>query len=61
MICILNIKHIIWDIANGIEWVLNYKDYDLLCQNAREKVLKEFDSKIVSKKYKKLYEKILDE
>lgn len=47
------------DLANGIEWVLNIPDYDKLCHNAREKVLREFDSKIVAKKYIKLYEKAL--
>ncbi len=35
------------DLANGIEWILNLdnKDYNKLCDNAREKVLKEFDSR----------------
>jgi glycosyltransferase involved in cell wall biosynthesis len=49
------------DLANGIEWVLNLddKDYNQLCENAREKVLKEFDSKVVAKKYIGLYEEIL--
>ena len=47
------------DLANGIEWVLNNKSYDELCKNAREKVLKEFDSKIVAKKYINLYREIL--
>jgi len=31
------------DLVYGIEWVLNYENYDELCKNAREKVLKEFD------------------
>jgi len=47
------------DLARGIEWVLNNSNYDELCQNAREKVLKEFDSKIVARKYIELYEEIL--
>jgi hypothetical protein len=38
------------DLRNGIEWVLNTANYDELCKNAREKVLREFDSKIVAKK-----------
>jgi glycosyltransferase involved in cell wall biosynthesis len=35
--------------------------YEWLCQNAREKVLKEFDSKVVAKKYIELYKEILNE
>jgi len=48
------------DLANGIEWVLNNKNYDTLCQNTREKVLKEFDSVVVAKKYISLYKEILN-
>jgi len=44
------------DLKNGIEWVLNTKNYNELCINARKKVLKNFDSKVVAKKYIKLYE-----
>jgi glycosyltransferase involved in cell wall biosynthesis len=49
------------DLANGIEWMLNLekKEYNNLCKNAREKVEKEFDSKVVAKKYIKLYKDIL--
>jgi glycosyltransferase involved in cell wall biosynthesis len=47
------------DLAKGIEWVLNDPNYDKLCKNAREKVLREFDSKIVARKYIELYEEIL--
>ena len=47
------------DLACGIEWVLNAPNYEILCQNAREKVLKEFDSKVVAKKYIELYADIL--
>jgi len=49
------------DLANGIEWVLNLDEnqYNKLAQNAREKVLNEFDSKVVAKKYINLYESIL--
>lgn len=48
------------DLADGIEWVLNNPDYNDLCANARKKVLKEFDSKVVAKKYIKLYKEILN-
>jgi len=62
------------DLANGIEWVLDSDSerrvivesdgdsisrYEWLCKNAREKVLKEFDSRVVAKKYIELYEEIL--
>jgi glycosyltransferase involved in cell wall biosynthesis len=49
------------DLANGIEWVLNAKNYDQLCKNAREKVTREFDSKIVASKYIKLYNDIISQ
>jgi len=48
------------DLANGIEWVLNASNYDQLCMNAREKVVREFDSEVVAKKYIKLYGEILN-
>lgn len=47
------------DLANGIEWVLNAPNYDELCVNAREKVLREFDSKVVVQKYVELYKDVL--
>jgi len=47
------------DLACGIEWVLNNENYDELCQNAREKVLREFDSVVVAKKYIELYKEVL--
>lgn len=48
------------DLANGIEWILNNENYDELCENAREKVLKEFDSQVVAFKYITLYKGILN-
>jgi len=48
------------DLANGIEWILNNENYEKLCVNAREKVLKEFDSKLVAEKYIELYKEILN-
>jgi len=48
------------DLANGIEWVINNENYEELCEKAREKVLKEFDSNVVVKKYIALYEEILE-
>lgn len=43
------------DLAYGIEWVLNAKNYEELCHNAREKIVNEFDSKVVAGKYLELY------
>lgn len=48
------------DLTNGIEWILNALNYNELCQYARDKVLQEFDSVVVSKKYIKLYKEILN-
>jgi glycosyltransferase involved in cell wall biosynthesis len=43
------------DLADGLEWIINSEDYDELCKHSREKVLNEFDYKVVTKKYVKLY------
>lgn len=47
------------DLAHGIEWILNNENYDVLCQNAREKIVNEFDSVTVAKKYISMYQKLL--
>lgn len=47
------------DLANGIHWVLNNPDYESLSQNAREKVLRCFDSKLVANLYIELYRSII--
>ena len=49
------------DLANGIEWVLKNKNFSELCRHARDKVLNEFDSNIVAKKYIQLYKEILND
>jgi glycosyltransferase involved in cell wall biosynthesis len=46
------------DLADGIKWVID-KKYDELGINAREKVVREFNSVVVAKKYIKLYEEVL--
>jgi glycosyltransferase involved in cell wall biosynthesis len=43
------------DIALGVEWILENKNYPQLSDNARKKVLSEFDGEVVSKKYIQLY------
>ena len=47
------------DLADGIEWVLNASKYNELCINAREKVVREFDSALVVEKYQALYKKVI--
>lgn len=47
------------DLANGIEWILANDNYVSLCENARYKVLREFDSKVVAQKYIQLYKETL--
>jgi glycosyltransferase involved in cell wall biosynthesis len=47
------------DLAAGIDWVLNAQNYEDLCMNARNKVLREFDSRVVAKRYIELYESIV--
>jgi len=50
-----------FDMANGIEWILNHKNYNSLSENSRKTVLQKFDSNVVSKRYIDLYKKILGE
>ena len=47
------------DLANGINWVLQHENPQQLNQAARDKVLREFDSKVVANKYIRLYESLL--
>lgn len=47
------------DLAHGVEWVLDATNYKELCQNAREKVLKQFDSEVVAKQYIDLYNELI--
>lgn len=48
------------DMANGILWVLDNENYKQLCNNAREKIINYFDSRVISNKYLKLYKEILE-
>lgn len=47
------------DLKNGIEWILSIPNYEELCQNARNKIVKEFDSVVVAKRYVDLYRKVI--
>jgi len=47
------------DLADGIRWVLQSPDYATLSRNAREKILRCFDSRVVAKQYIELYKSVL--
>lgn len=47
------------DLAEGISWVLNSAHPEMLAQNAREKVLRCFDSKVVAQQYIELYQSVI--
>jgi glycosyltransferase involved in cell wall biosynthesis len=51
------------DLRKGIEWVLsrNGVDYDKLCQKARKRSVREFDSRVIARQYIELYEKLIAE
>lgn len=48
------------DFAEGIRWVLFEADYAQLQQNARRKVLKEYDRPVVAQTYISLYQQLLE-
>jgi glycosyltransferase involved in cell wall biosynthesis len=48
------------DLAKGIDWVLNSTEYGILSDNARNKVLQNFDNKVVAPKYIELYQSVLE-
>lgn len=47
------------DLANGINWILQHNNPAKIAQAARDKVLREFDSKVVANRYISLYESLL--
>jgi glycosyltransferase involved in cell wall biosynthesis len=49
------------DLANGIKWVIKNNINNKLSKNARKKCEKEFDIKIISAKYIKLYKNVLSD
>ena len=48
------------DLAKGIDWVIENKNYVNVCEEAREKVVNNFDSNDVAKDYVTLYTEILE-
>jgi len=49
----------VMDLSKGINYILDNPDNKVFANNAREKVMSNFDSKIVSKKFIELYNNIL--
>lgn len=47
-------------ITEGVEWIANSEDYEMLRENAREKVTQDFDNEIIAKKYIELYKRKLE-
>ena len=48
------------DLKDGIEWILNSSNTEEIRNNSRKKVLDDFDSIFVVKKYIKLYQNIIE-
>jgi len=48
------------DLAIGVEWILNNSAYNELCVNARKKGIREFDYKVVAKRYVELYNNMIN-
>lgn len=48
------------DLAKGIEWVLTEADAEILSNNARQKVVSNFDSKVIASQYVSLYQSMLN-
>ncbi len=49
------------DLRNGINYILNHENYNSISNNARNKVVKDFDSNVVSTRYIDLYKSILND
>ena len=47
------------DLAKGIDWVLQHQSPDKLANNARQRVLENFESSLVATKYIDLYREVL--
>lgn len=53
-------KEDVTDLANGIDWVLEKSEQEILSANARNKVMDNFDINLISKRYIKLYKSIIN-
>ncbi len=47
------------DLANGIEWILNHKEPEILSRQARKKAIENYDSYHIAQKYIELYKEII--
>ena len=47
------------DLATGIDWILNNDNYNKISNNARQKIIGEFEATIVANRYIDLYKQIL--
>ncbi|MEO8254378.1 MAG: glycosyltransferase family 4 protein [Flavobacterium sp.] len=47
------------DLANGIEWVLDDRNYSFLSANSRNKIVTNFNSSLITDKYIKLYQETM--
>ncbi len=48
------------DLAQGIDWVLAHPQPEVLSRHARQKVLDNFDSPIIARKYLQLYQDVIE-
>jgi glycosyltransferase involved in cell wall biosynthesis len=48
------------DLSEGIDWILNHPEPTTLARKAREKIVREFDFRVVAKKYLNTYKKVLN-
>ncbi|SDS96760.1 Glycosyltransferase involved in cell wall bisynthesis [Halopseudomonas xinjiangensis] len=46
-------------LADGVEWVAHSESYDEMARNAREKIVRQFDSRVIARQYQALYEEVL--
>jgi len=48
------------DLADGMQWMLSASEdvYSVLCENARLRAVAQFDSLVIARKYKALYEEV---
>lgn len=46
------------DLARGMEWVARQTNYQKLCEKARDKVINNFDARIIARQYLNLYHEI---
>jgi len=49
------------EMAKGIEWVTSYKNYSELSENARDKVLRKFNTDVIAKEYLAMYENLISD